>query len=172
MQSFEATDAESCRQLIALRLRAGPCDRREADRILVDLRDRHVELVATVQDRECPDRVVVARHPDRYLDPQARTDDRMVLDAVLRELLVGDDDARAIVGPYVRVGEADVLDRAGRALEGHEVADPDRLRDRQQYAGHGIREGLARREPDHETEHRGRGEYPGSHSLRRRELAQ
>src|SRR3954467_13801041 len=119
MQSFEATDPESCRQLVALRLRSRPGDPREADRVLVDLGDRHVEVLAAAQGRERADRVDAARDPDRYLNAQAGPEDRVVLDAVLRELLVGDDDARAIVGPYVRVREADVLHHAGVFLEGH-----------------------------------------------------
>ena len=47
-----------------------------------------------------------------------------------------------------RVREPHVLDGAGLVLDGHEVADPDRLRDEEQDAGDGVGERLPRREAD------------------------
>ena len=55
-------------------------------------------------------------------------------------------------------------------LEGHEVADADRLGDREQDAGDPVGERRARGEADHEAEHRRRGEHTGGDAPDRVEL--
>ena len=97
------------------------------------------------------------------LGDDPRRDDRVVADDARREALVRHDEAGVVGRAQPRVREPDVLDGAGDVLDGHEVADPDRLGDGEQDAGDGVGERLARREADD----RG-GEGAGGEDARRR----
>jgi hypothetical protein len=69
----------------------------------------------------------------------------VVLDRALGEHLVRHDEAPAVVEPDVGVGEPDVLDLAGLLLDRDEVAEPDRLRDREHDPGDRVGERRAGR---------------------------
>ena len=78
----------------------------------------------------------------------------------------------AIAGVDVRVGERDVVHPPRAVLDGHRVADADRLRDRDQDARDHVRDRLAGGEADHQAEHCARREEPGREPRELGELAE
>ena len=112
--------------------------------------------------------VGVGRQPDRHLDRHRRRADRVVADDPAGQALVGDQQARVGAGAQPRVGQPDVLDGPGLALERDEVADPDRLDDRQQDPGDRVGQRLAGREADDGGGDRRRGQDRAGRSGRAR----
>ena len=114
--------------------------------------------------------VDVRRQPERDLGDDPRRDDRVVADDDRREALVRHDEAGVVGRAQPRVREPHVLDGAGDVLDGHEVADPDRLGDEEQDPGHRVGERLAGREADDRGGEGAGGEDARREAVQRREL--
>ena len=116
--------------------------------------------------------VDVGRQPDRDLERHRRRADRVVAQDARGQALVGDDQPRVGARAQPRVGERDVLDGAGLALEGDEVADAQRLGDREHHPGDRVGQHLARGEADDRGGDRARGQDGGGEAVEARELRQ
>jgi hypothetical protein len=94
----------------------------------------------------------------------------VVLHGPLGQPLVRHHQPAPVVEAHVGVGELHVLHLAGLLLEGHEIPDADRLRDREQDPGDRVGERRPRGEAHHQTDHGGGGEDAGGQPPRRLEL--
>ena len=114
--------------------------------------------------------VGVGRQPGRHLERDGRRADRVVAQDACGQALVGDDQPRVGARAQPRIGQRDVLDGARLALEGHEVADAQRLGDGEDHAGDGVGQHLARGEADDGGGDRARGEHGRGQAVQAREL--
>ena len=95
--------------------------------------------------------VGVGRDPDRGHHRRAEVPGRAVDDHVGDHGLVGDDHQPPVARVDERVREGEVVDPAGLVLDRDRVADPDRLRDREQDPGERVGEDLLGGEAEHQS---------------------
>ena len=132
--------------------RRAPVQRRHGDARLTFVRD------CFLQQLDNRPEILVQRNLQSDFGNLFQTDDRRVPDRIRGQLLVRDHETRPVVGADERVGQADLLDGAGRVLELDAIAEPDWLCERDQQPGDEVSDRPLRGEPDHDPEHGRRSE--------------